>query len=302
MCKRKTSNLENKNKKFNFFIFLYNLFFFMIEVAIFSLVIICIGIFFVSVILLLIEAFKGDAQCIFNHFKSVNCLCNNCYKVKCVTTCACSCYKDYLDILITLLSLSLTGVLVPLLSIGVTIFLSSKALNENLSKELAKAKSIKCYLLKLPLGAWGALYTQYQAGINTKERLLSDYKYALHLLFDGEVFQAYDTQIKEVVCLPLLNKENKQINENILLWRTSSNAVSFVSDISGVSDFNRTNETNTNKSNANESNITVLVDKENEIKIESNFLKEIFNPKKLIFTIKFKERVKIGRASCRERV
>lgn len=266
-------------EKTNLISICFNIFLLFLEIAIILAFIFSCVLVIGSITILILESCGKETLCVFNILDQHNCNCpNNCYFKNCDIGCSCNCYQNYINTLISILSISLTGVLLPIISALITGFYSAKAVTENLTKELAKVKNIKCYLLLFPLGAWGNLSVLYQKEKKCENKLLSDYNYALHLLFEGEVFQAYDTKIKEIRCFDCIRNVKDACTT---LWLDNSDTVSFVADVTGVAGVNG------NKNNG--SNLTALIDNRNDYEIVNSFIDGVFEKKKLIFTLKIKE-------------
>ena len=280
MKEQKKKEIRVDNQKINLKALTANIFMLVVECFIISIFIFFILLFIFTAIILLIEALKGDTSSIFNYFMINKCSCEspiNCYLKVCGNDASCDCYSQYINTLLSLLSLSLAGILMPLISALATVFFSSKSISENFAKELAKAKDVKGYILRLPLGGWGNLASLFHKENKDKNKLLGNYKYAIHLLFNGDIFQAYDTKIKEISCANL-NGESRHV-----LWQVRSDSIRFVSDVSGVKEFDNTTNGGTN--------ITVLIENNNNTDIDNLISESVFEAKEIVFTIKFDEQI-----------
>lgn len=110
---------------------------------------------------------------------------------------------EKLNFLVTLLSLSLTGVLIPIISSVISTTNSNKGIEDDIEGMLARVNHVSLYLVTFPLGIWQDLSSAYQREIIAKYQsnmALSDYSFALHLFFEGEAFQAYDLNLLSIGC------------------------------------------------------------------------------------------------------
>ena len=275
-------------KQKNVGIFIVNILWLLLELIIISIIILFLLLFLSISILLLIEIFQGSTEKIFCVFMNKKCACGDI--IKCYNDCnygiECDCYNNYIETLLTLFGMALTGILVPVLSIIISIITSARSISNNITNELAKAKNVDLFCLKFPQAIWGnliPLYKKFQHDYKGKGdstlKPLSSYQYALHLFFSGEIFQEYNVNL---IKLRAIYQCKDNVSETTL-WQNRDNSVCLLSDVSGVNAFHGDNVDNSG------TNITALIDNCYDEDIEKFFIDGQECPIKLIFTLNFKE-------------
>lgn len=151
---------------------------------------------------------------------------------------------------VEVLGIALTGVLIPVMAGAVSLYINDKSLAEQISDMLAKGANVRLYLIKIPLGLWYDLISQYYR--NPESVPLSEYNYCLHLVFCGSVFQRFNLNVLEV-CLP-----GRELNHKI--WE-QNNDKCIICDSTGVANFKP-------RKNVIGTNIAFIIDREKDELIE----------------------------------
>lgn len=139
---------------------------------------------------------------------------------------------EYLGFYLESLSLSLTGVLIPVISVIFSVLADERQLEKRVSELLAEGNNVRLYLIELPLGAWHNLISAYTEKCRRYQlearNSLSDYPFALHLIFRGNNFQAFHISV--------LNIGLEVDSNEIQIWKmTKNNCMECItSDLTGV--------------------------------------------------------------------
>lgn len=134
--------------------------------------------------------------------------------------------------LVNVLGVCLSGVLVPVITLFISVFITIKTNEKNVGELLAKSKDIKFYFISLPFGSWHNLSVKYQREVIEKYKTnkpLSRQDCCLHLFFEGEVFQTCNIEIRKVG-ISLARSDN----DKILFGSAQQHGYYFTSDITGV--------------------------------------------------------------------
>lgn len=111
-------------------------------------------------------------------------LCSNEYAKDC-------CGQTQLESWLEVFGISLTGVLIPVATAIFSTLADERHLKKQISELLADGNNIRLYFIKFPLGAWHNLLSAYYEKAKKHTPPLSNYEYAMHLVFRGNIFQAF---------------------------------------------------------------------------------------------------------------
>lgn len=244
-----------KQKK-SFCICLFNGFAILLDICLISLFVAALFFFIWSIFFLILELISPSNPC--NPYEKVN-------------------------FLVTLLSVCLTGIIVPIISSVISTTFSNREIEDEIEDMLARVNHVSLYFITFPLGIWHNLSSAYQREIiaqNRSNEALSDYSFALHLFFKGESFQAYDLNLLSVGCCG--NREAKTCCScqgdctKLIFDNTYGHYVS--SDVTGVEG-----------AVPHGTNITVLFNEKDD-KIGNFLLNPDLCQHKICFNIQFKKR------------
>lgn len=165
---------------------------------------------------------------------------------------------EQITVWIQVLGVSLTGVLIPIVITSINVMNSEKRLKGKVFEALAQGANIRFYVILFPFGVWSDLASKYYEEI--QDRCLTDYKYGLHLVFTGSIFQ-------RVVFKSIRVKIGEGSEQDAdFVWQKDETENSknkcVISDSTGVE--------KDPKQGINGTNITLLFDQNN--KIEENLL------------------------------
>lgn len=202
------------------------------------------------------------------------------------------CSANANDIVSNLLGVSISGVIVPVISFVITLIVADTAEQKDIANLLAKAKKIRLFFMPREVATWhnflstvekkqheGSKSIQETSKLNLAEADKAPAQYCLHLVFEGENFQAYQTELREV------GYENFTPNstaEGKVIFRSDFSRNWFVSDATGVA----------NNKTISGTNISVLLNEGKPVGIKnSEDLLDVHNQNKnFYFILKFKRR------------
>lgn len=187
-----------------------------------------------------------------------------------------SCNGDINNNLITMwieiFGISLTGILLPIMVATISLFLTEKRFDMQISEMLAQGANIRLILIKLPLGLWYDLASHYYQSISESSSSvnpLSDYKYGIHLVFCGSFFQRFHLKVLQA----WLSNKPGDLGHSIWTPNLDASEQNFViADSTGVAPFfdKKTNGTNitlfiSNELNANINDVLINIMEQNAV-------------------------------------